>query len=143
MKYRIGIIVGAALLLAAGAPTAQARYGGSLLGSRTQGGGGTSTPPVGSPERRAIMNARRARVGRISGRYVVFKVLHLRVSRGWAWAVVTPQSPGGGTHYDALAGLLRLKGGQWTVLHVMNSDVLVTDTSTLRDRYPDAPPSIF
>ncbi len=143
MKNRVGIMVCALLLLAAGAPTAEARYGGSLLGGQSQGGGGTYTPPAGSAQRRAIMNALRGRVGNISGRYVVFVVLSLRVSHGWAWAVVTPQSPGGGTHYDTLAGLLHLQGGQWTVRHMMNSDVLVTDPSTLQARYPYAPPSIF
>ena len=54
------------------------------------------TPAPGTPERRALMNAIRPSVERELGAPVEFVVRTLRVGRGWAFAVVEPQRPGGG-----------------------------------------------
>ena len=144
MQSRAYIGLGAALLLFIGTPAAQARYGGSLLGSGSSSGGGSAyTPSPGSTERQALMDAIRRKVGKVSGKYVVFVVQHLKVSRGWAWTIVKPQSPGGKTSYDEIAALLHKHGGQWTVVHILDGDELTTDPDALRHKYPYAPPGIF
>ncbi len=144
MRTRIFALVGASVLLSVGIPAAQARYGGALLGSNAHTGhGSVYTPPPGSPERQAIMDTLRSKVGKTSGKYVVFGVQHLRVSRGWAWAVVTPQSASGRTHYDRIGALLHKSGGQWTVTHLQEGASVMTDPDTLRDKYPRAPGGIF
>lgn len=53
------------------------------------------TPPPGSAERRALMNAVRPQVEAQVGAPVEFVVRTLRVGQGWAFAVLEPQRPGG------------------------------------------------
>ncbi|MBV9849000.1 MAG: hypothetical protein JO250_04850 [Armatimonadetes bacterium] len=143
MRHWLCTLAGATALLIVGTPT-QARYGGPLLGSGTHSGGGSAhTPAHNSAERRAIMDALRLKVGKASGKYVVFNVQRLRVSRGWAWALVRPQSPSGKTHYDPIGALLHKHGGRWTVTHTLEGDSLTTDPATLQAKYPDASPGIF
>lgn len=53
------------------------------------------TPPPGSAERRALLDAVRPLVHAELGAPVEFVVRTLRVGQGWAFAVLEPQRPGG------------------------------------------------
>lgn len=93
---------------------------------------GVRTPPTGSPLRKAIMDALRGPAERDLGQRVIFKVQHLRVGGGWAFARVVPLQPNGreidysGTQYaeaeaeGAFDGegeaLLRGSGEDWEVV---------------------------
>lgn len=90
------------------------------------------TPPPGSPERAAIMDAVRAAVGPELKRPVKFLVHRLNLKDGWAFLIATPQQPNGhpfdysGTVYeesiregafdDAIDALLRREAGRWRVV---------------------------
>lgn len=54
-----------------------------------------STPAAGTPVRKAIMDALRVPAERDLGQPVIFKVQHLRVGGGWAFARVEPLQPNG------------------------------------------------
>ncbi|HSI12224.1 MAG TPA: NlpC/P60 family protein [Chthoniobacter sp.] len=70
-------------------------------------------PPRGSPERKAIMDALRAEKFPGKSNEVIFQVQSLKVHGGWAWAQVTPQTPGGKVVANRILALLRLEEGQW------------------------------
>src|SRR5687768_2333569 len=53
------------------------------------------TPPRGSPERQALMDALREPVQRELGTPVIFQVRELRVLGDWAFADVSPRNPDG------------------------------------------------
>ena len=85
------------------------------------------TPPSGSVERRALMNAIRPQVEAEVGAPVEFVVRTLRVGEGWAYAVLEPQRPGGGripAPYPEINdgvttyAVLRNTGGGWRALMV-------------------------
>ena len=94
--------------------------------------GGVRTPPPGSPERAAILDAARAAVHEQLRQPVRFRVDHLRVRGGWAFLQATPQRPDGrppdyrGTPYqeamdagafdDQATALLRREGAAWRVV---------------------------
>ena len=82
-----------------------------------------SSPPQGSPERKAILDALRPSVELALGKPVEFVVEEIRQGGGWAFVRVTPQRPGGGAirnpneeadgvHAEAV---LRLQDGRWAV----------------------------
>ena len=90
------------------------------------------TPPAGSAERKGIMDVLRVPCEADLGQNVIFRVQHLRVAGGWAFARVVPIQPNG-TEIDysrtkyaeaEAAGafdaegeaLLRKKDGAWRVL---------------------------
>jgi hypothetical protein len=77
------------------------------------------TPPQGSAERKAILDAMRAERARFDTLPVVFVVRHLKVRGGWAWLEADPQSPDGSQRYEGEAALLRSQGGAWTVVERM------------------------
>ena len=54
-----------------------------------------TTPPAGSPERKAIMDGLRPTFEKVFGKPVEFKVETLRVAAGFAWVAVHPQRPNG------------------------------------------------
>ena len=90
------------------------------------------TPPPGSAERRAIMDAIRPACERDVGEKVIFRVQHLRVIGGWALARVMPIRPDGAeidysrTRYRQVQAegafdaegeaLLRREGTAWKLL---------------------------
>ncbi|MCA1299964.1 hypothetical protein [Stappia indica] len=76
---RLFLIVAAALLLLGTATFAHAAY----------------EPPRGSKERKDLMNAIRPLIETRVGAPVEFVVNRLRVSGPWAFAIVSPQRPGG------------------------------------------------
>jgi hypothetical protein len=53
------------------------------------------SPPVGSPERAAIMEALRPHYEALFGKPVVFKTMKLQVAAGFAYVAVHPQRPNG------------------------------------------------
>ncbi len=57
--------------------------------------GRPQTPPPGSAERAAILEALRAPVQKGLKKKVVFKVDHLKLQNGWAFLRGVPQQPGG------------------------------------------------
>lgn len=90
------------------------------------------TPKVGSPERKALMDALRLPVEKQLKKKVVFKVDHLKVQGDWAFLTGVPQQANGkamdyrNTPYQALiddgvfdnwiCALLRKEHGKWQVL---------------------------
>jgi hypothetical protein len=81
----------------------------------TQAAGGDSaskayTPPAGSPERKAIMDALRG------DQKVVFKVNYLKVHGDWAWTDTTPLDEKGKAVAEGGANLLHRESGAWKVM---------------------------
>src|SRR5688500_18958272 len=92
---------------------------------------GAVTPKMGSPERKAIMDAMRVPVEKALKKKVVFKVDHIKMQNGWAFLYGVPQQPNGkkmdyrGTQWeqaikddmfdDNFCGLLRKEHGKWKV----------------------------
>ncbi|HLM69714.1 MAG TPA: hypothetical protein VK358_19380 [Longimicrobium sp.] len=90
------------------------------------------TPPRGSPERQALMDALRETVGRELGKPVIFHVHQLRVLGDWAFVDVSPLQPDGspfdfrgtpmekawreGFVDDFTYAVLRRQGGRWRVV---------------------------
>jgi hypothetical protein len=60
------------------------------------GPSGPYTPPVGSPERAAIMDGMRGLISSELGQPVIFKASLLRVLGGWAFLKAQPVRPDGG-----------------------------------------------
>jgi hypothetical protein len=116
------------------------------------------TPPSGSAERTAILDALRAPVQKELKRAALFKVDHLKVQNGWAFLRGVPRQPGGkpmsyrGTAYqraredgvfdDWICALLRRQpGGKWRVVtYVIGATDVVYEGW---DRQYKAPPAIF
>jgi hypothetical protein len=107
-----GII--AAVILAAAAPNVNAQA--------------FQSPPPGSPERRAILDAVRPVVVAQVGPPVEFVVEDIRVLGSYAFVVVEPQRPGGGqidySHLDdglmdglRTEAILVNRNGRWLVAH--------------------------
>lgn len=77
------------------------------------------TPPVGSPERKAIMDVLREEYKSGSGIQVVFKVNYLKVHNGWAWTNVTPLGEDSKPVGEDLPALLHLEKGKWVNLDLV------------------------
>lgn len=128
-----------------------------LFSSLSAGAGSLYTPPLGSQERKDIMDALRSPVEGDLKRPVIFKVESLNVQDGWAFLRGTPIQPGGrrmdyrGTVYqeaikagafdDGICALLRRQDGAWqTVKYVIGAtDVPYVDW----DKEYHAPSAIF
>lgn len=90
------------------------------------------TPPRGSPERQALMDALRSVVRSELGKPAIFEVNELRVLGDWAFADVNPRNPDGspfdfrgtpmeegwreGFVDDGMYAVLRRQGGRWRVV---------------------------
>jgi hypothetical protein len=111
------------------------------------------TPKPGSPERKAILDAMRVVVKRMSGLDVVFVVPYLKVDQGWAWIHTLPQSRDGRSHYEDVSALLHKRQGKWKMADIAAScEPGLDDTpdcsektfiKRLKAKYPSAPLSIF
>ena len=67
-----------------------------VLGAVTvQAGGKVWTPKAGSDERKMVLDAARVPVERDLGQPVIFKIIHLRVSDGWAFVNGLPMRSDG------------------------------------------------
>ena len=114
---------------------------------------GTYTPATGSEDRKAIMDALRVVIRKMSGLEVIFVVRHLKINKGWAWVEADPESADGKNHYEPMVGLLHKKSGRWTYIEgppefaVCEQDPDCVDTARyfkkLVRKYPAASPDIF
>lgn len=115
---------------------------------------GVHTPPPGSAERKAILDALRHLVPEKDGRKALFVVRHMRVSGPWAWVETDPRSADGKDRYEPVECLLQSgQGGSWTVRECRpccgdcQDDPDCRDKSrfhrSLRTRFPAAPQEIF
>ena len=104
------------------------------------------TPPDGSAERNAILQAVQHALARQGRKNLVLVVPYLKVHNGWAWIQVNPQSADGRQHYESQSGLLQQTANEWKLLEWMPAEE-GTDYGKyfqkLKARYPSAPPDIF
>jgi hypothetical protein len=82
----------------------QGGISGSVLAAST--GKGAYTPPAGSPERRALVEALRQKLQSLHHLEVIFEVQYLKVHQGWAWISANPRSPDGSQRYEGVSALL-------------------------------------
>ena len=104
------------------------------------------TPPEGSPERNAIVQATKHALARQGRKNVVLIVPYLKVHDGWAWIQVNPQSADGTQHYESQSGLLQQETNKWRLLEWMPAEEGTDYTKyfkNLKAKYPSAPPDIF
>jgi uncharacterized protein YceK len=106
----------------------------------------THTPPDGSAERNAILQAVQHALARQGRKNLVLDVPYLKVHNGWAWIQVNPKSADGRQHYESQSGLLQQTANKWTLLEWMPAEE-GTDYAKyfakLKAKYPSAPPDIF
>ena len=104
------------------------------------------TPPDGSAERNAILQAVHHALARQGRKNLVLDVPYLKVHNGWAWIQVNPKSADGRQHYESQSGLLQQTANTWTLLEWMPAEE-GTDSAKyfqkLKAKYPSAPPDIF
>ena len=104
------------------------------------------TPPDGSAERNAILQAVQHSLARQGRKNLVLDVPYLKVHNGWAWIQVNPKSADGRQHYESQSGLLQQAANKWTLLEWMPAEE-GTDYAKyfakLKAKYPSAPPDIF
>jgi hypothetical protein len=104
------------------------------------------TPPAGSAERAAILQATHEAFDTPELKNVVFVVPYLKVDSGWAWIQINPQSADGTQHYESQSGLLQERATKWTFLEWMPSEEgtdFEKSFKDLRAKYPSAPADIF
>jgi uncharacterized protein YceK len=105
------------------------------------------TPPDGSAERNAILQATQRALARQGRKNLVLGVPYLKVHNGWAWIQVDPQSADGKQHYEWQSGLLQEKTtNKWMLLEWMPAEEGTDYTKyfkNLKAKYPSAPPDIF
>jgi hypothetical protein len=149
----IHVLMCALVLLIAALPTAPALPEKQTDSNAAEGKpiSGPYTPPAGSVERKAILDAVRKEVKSWSGLDVVFVVRYLKVYSGWAWIATLPQSRDGLSHYEDVSGLLQRTKGEWKLVETRpgacDDEPECADDKTyfkkLRSRFPSAPPNIF
>jgi uncharacterized protein YceK len=104
------------------------------------------TPPDGSAERNAILQATQHALARQGRKNLVLDVPYLKVHNGWAWIQVNPRSANGTQHYESKSGLLQEQANKWTLLEWMPAEE-GTDYkkyfANLKAKYPSAPADIF
>jgi hypothetical protein len=100
-------------------------------------------PPPGSAQRKAILDALRAR-GDLHNR--IFIVRYLKVQKGWAWVSADSQSPDGKNHYETESALLQKAGPGWRVVDEPCTDEGCDDKAEMariRAANRNAPATIF
>lgn len=104
------------------------------------------TPPDGSAERNAIIQATQDALARQGQKHLVLDVPYLKVHSGWAWIQINPRSPNGTQHYESQSGLLQEQVNKWKLLEWMPAEE-GTDYKNyfknLKAKYPAAPTDIF
>ncbi len=104
------------------------------------------TPPDGSAERNAILQAVHHALARQGRKNLVLDVPYLKVHNGWAWIQVNPKSADGRQHYESQSGLLQQTASRWTLLKWMPAEGGTDYTQyfkELKAKYPSAPSDIF
>jgi uncharacterized protein YceK len=131
MKNHVGTVILATSLLLSGCASVNTAH----------------TPPEGSAERNAIIQATKHALARQGRKNVVLVVPYLKVHNGWAWIQVNPQSADGTQHYESQSGLLQEKTtNKWTLLEWMPAEEGTNYTKyfkNLKAKYPAAPADIF
>lgn len=97
-----------------------------------------ATPPPGSAERKAILDALRTELNVLHHLEVVFVVAHLKVLHDWAFIHAFPQSADGASKYEDVTALMRNQGGEWNVV-----DLVAVELEELKKEHPSAPSAIF
>jgi len=101
------------------------------------------TPPSGSAERKAILDAYRAEWTKDAlTKDVIFVVKHLKVHDGWAWLEVNPKSSDGSQQFESEQGLLHKEGAGWKVLQ-RKSGTSARYFKNLKAKFPAVPIDIF
>lgn len=101
------------------------------------------TPPVGSAERKAILEAFR-QSGQDKNR--VFIVRTLKVQNGWAWLTVDPRSKDGKNTYEPESVLMHDegKGWKWAAAPCAEADCeMGAEIKKIRAAFPAAPAAVF
>ena len=80
------------------------------------------TPPDGSAEKNAILQAVQHALARQGRKNLVLDVPYLKVHNGWAWIQVNPKSADGRQHYESQSGLLQQTANKWTLLEWMPAE---------------------
>src|SRR6267154_5873252 len=104
------------------------------------------TPPEGTSERNAILQAMHHALARKGRKNLVLVVAYLKVHNGWAWIQVSPQSADGRQHYESQSGLLQQTANKWMLLEWMPAEEGTDYTKyfkKLKAKYPSAPSDIF
>lgn len=147
-RFALILAISSAIIIAACLPTYASEV---KVQSATKTG--TYTPAKGSEDRKAIMDALRVAIRKMSGLEVIFVVRHLKINKGWAWVETDPESADGKNRYEPMVGLLHKKNGRWTYIEgppefaVCEEDPDCVDTARyfkkLVRKYPAASPEIF
>jgi hypothetical protein len=148
----MSVFLASFLLLLGSLSIANASIGNSV--AQASNPGQVHTPPRGSAERQAILDALREDYQKSLGERVTFTVYYLRVHNGWAWIDVTPRNGKGEAVAEGGPALLHWESNRWAVkdLSVVADDpddpLGAEDASPvfirhLRDKYPGAPKDIF
>lgn len=115
------------------------------------------TPPMGSPERQALMDALREsyNTGHSYRGNITFVVNYLKVHNGWAWVYPEPRSTDSRDQFGENNGfLLHQENGRWQVMKVPpmvddpddpeNLDYPTRkDVERIKKMYPSIPTDIF
>jgi hypothetical protein len=108
------------------------------------------TPPPGSTERRAILDAMRMKIKELHSLDVVFVVKTMHVSGGWAWVHTMPRSKDGLSRYEDFYALMRREAGRWRIAEIPctepeNPECIDSPGyfRRLARRFPGVPASIF
>lgn len=127
-------------------------------------GNDAHVPEKGDAERAALMDALRldfydgdAAAAHANDKGVVFKVLFLKVERGWACAHVDPLGGDGKKAAEARWAVLREEHGHWNDIHYFDAlrpfasdeeadaalEMTPATVAKIRNKFPDAPVGIF
>ncbi len=117
------------------------------------------TPPEGSAERRALMDAlreyykgRQEFPGQTHRGHLTFHVLYLKVHSGWAWTYAEPRSSDPRDRFAENSGyVLHLKDGRWKVMKLPtmddngdgDRDPSARDVERIKKMYPSIPTDII
>lgn len=109
------------------------------------------TPAPGTTERKAILDAMRAKHPDLGD--IVYVVSYLKVNKGWAWLNAAAQSRDGRNHYEGEQALLHKIHGRWKVVEMRpGGEECASDPSCannhkyfkkLKTRHPTVPMNIF
>lgn len=111
--------------------------------------GAATIPPMGSLERRTIMDdLRKARQTPDQ----IFVVETLKVSGGWAYVVIKPQTKGGKQRFETESLVLQQRSGHWQIVDAVCTEDDVRNDATcdmtksiarVRKLNPHVPDAIF
>lgn len=115
-----------------------------------QAQGTAVTPPAGSVERKAILDALRGEIQKLHRIDAIFVVKYLKVLNSWAWIETSPKSADGTNQYEEVSALLRKSGTKWKVAELAcseedNEECLGSPDyfKGLRKRFPKMPTRIL